>query len=104
MADVCRLLKPKQGMPEGSFPLPRINQVIDLTTECELLSFLDAYSGYHQIPLAKADRPTTSFITPFSCFCYIKNAVWTKEHWSHLSMMYAVLFQRANRAQPGGLC
>jgi hypothetical protein len=29
------------------FPLPRIDQVMDLTAECELLSFLDAYSGYH---------------------------------------------------------
>jgi hypothetical protein len=29
------------------FSLPRIDQVIGLTTGCELLSFLDAYSGYH---------------------------------------------------------
>jgi hypothetical protein len=29
------------------FPLPCIDQVMDLTVECELLSFLDAYSGYH---------------------------------------------------------
>jgi hypothetical protein len=42
------------------------------TVGCELLSFLDAYSGYHQIPLAKADQPTTTFITPFGCFCYVK--------------------------------
>jgi hypothetical protein len=51
------------------FPLPRINQVVDLTAGCELLSFLDAYSGYHQIPLNKADQSATTFITPFSCFC-----------------------------------
>jgi hypothetical protein len=29
------------------FPLPRIDQVVDLTAGCELLSFLVAYSGYH---------------------------------------------------------
>jgi hypothetical protein len=29
------------------FPLPRIDQVMDLTAGCELLSFLDAYSGDH---------------------------------------------------------
>lgn len=29
------------------FPLPRIDQVIDSTVGCELLPFLDAYSGYH---------------------------------------------------------
>jgi hypothetical protein len=44
------------------FPLPCIDQVIDLTASCELLSFLDGYSGYHQ--------PATTFITPFDCFCY----------------------------------
>jgi hypothetical protein len=29
------------------FPLPQIDQVVDLTTRCKLLSFLDAYSVYH---------------------------------------------------------
>jgi hypothetical protein len=45
---------------------------MDLTAGCELLSFLDAYPGYHQIPPAEADQPTTTFITPFGCFCYVK--------------------------------
>ena len=35
--------------PKVPFPLPRIDQIVDSTTGCELLSFLDAYSGYHQI-------------------------------------------------------
>jgi hypothetical protein len=54
--------------PEDPFPLPRIDQVIDLTTGCELLSFVDAYSGYHKIPHATMDQPAITFITPFSCF------------------------------------
>jgi hypothetical protein len=29
------------------FPLPRIDQIVDSTAGCELLCFLDAYSGYH---------------------------------------------------------
>jgi hypothetical protein len=40
----------------------------------ELLSFLDAYSGYHQISLAIDDEEKTSFIMPFGIFCYIKMA------------------------------
>jgi hypothetical protein len=44
------------------FPLSRIDQVVDLTAGCELLNFLDAYSGYHKIPLAEADQPATTFI------------------------------------------
>jgi hypothetical protein len=34
---------------------PRIDQVVDSTADCSLLSFLDCYSGYHQIPLKVAD-------------------------------------------------
>lgn len=45
--------------------------MIDSTAGCELLSLLDAYSGYHQIKLDPADRLKTAFITPFSAFCYI---------------------------------
>jgi hypothetical protein len=51
---------------------------VDLTAGCELLSFLDAYSGYHLIPVAKEDQPTTMFITPFGCFCYIKMSIGLK--------------------------
>jgi hypothetical protein len=29
------------------FPRPRIDQIVDSTAGCELLSFLDAYSSYH---------------------------------------------------------
>jgi hypothetical protein len=54
------------------FPRPCIDQVIDLMVGCELLSFLDAYSGYLQIPLTEVDQPATTFIGPFSCFCYVK--------------------------------
>jgi hypothetical protein len=45
------------------FPLPHIDQIIDLMAGCELSSFLDAYSGYHQIPLTEVDQPATTFIT-----------------------------------------
>ena len=31
------------------FALPRIDQIIDATAGCGRLSFLDAYSGCHQI-------------------------------------------------------
>ena len=37
----------------------------------ELLCFLDAYSGYHQIRLRESDQPATSFITPYGTYCYI---------------------------------
>jgi len=36
-----------KACPKVPFPLPRIHQIVDSTTGCETLSFLDAYSGYH---------------------------------------------------------
>jgi hypothetical protein len=53
------------------FGLLRIDQVVDSTAGCSLLSFLDCYSGYHQIPLKEEDQIKTSFITLFGAFCYI---------------------------------
>lgn len=35
--------------PKDCFPLPRIDQLVDATTGHQLLSFMDAYSGYNQI-------------------------------------------------------
>ena len=60
-----------KACPKDPFSLPRIDQVIDSTAGCELLSFLDAYSGYHQIKLNPADKLITAFITPFGAFCYL---------------------------------
>ena len=42
--------------PKDPFGLPRIDEVIDSTASCELLSFLDCYSGYHQIALKRTTR------------------------------------------------
>jgi len=56
--------------PKDPFGLPRIDEVVDSTAGCELLSFLDCYSGYHQISLKEDDQIKTSFITPFGAYCY----------------------------------
>jgi hypothetical protein len=60
-----------KSCPKDPFGLPRIDQVVDSTAGCELLSFLDCYSGYHQIRLKESDCLKTSFITPFGAYCYI---------------------------------
>jgi hypothetical protein len=56
--------------PKDPFELPRIDQVVDSTAGCSMLSFLDFYFGYHQIRLAKEDEENTAFITSFGAFCY----------------------------------
>jgi hypothetical protein len=52
------------------FSLPQIDQVMDSTVGCSLPSFLDCYSGYHEIPLKVEDQIKMSFIAPFGAFCY----------------------------------
>jgi hypothetical protein len=56
-----------KACPKVPFSLPRIDQIVDSTAGCELLCFLDAYSGYHQIKMKESDQLATSFITPFGC-------------------------------------
>ena len=43
------------GLAHDSFPLPRINQLVDLTAGHKLLSFMDAFSGYNQIMIDEED-------------------------------------------------
>src|SRR4051812_37833990 len=84
--------------PKDHFPLPRIDQIIDLTAGCDLLSFLDAYSGYNQIRMKEDDEEHTSFITPYGVFCYktmpfgLKNAGATYQR-----MMQACLKEQIGR-------
>jgi hypothetical protein len=56
--------------PKDPFGLQCIDQIIDSTTGSTLLSFLDCYSGYHQIALREEDQSKTSFITLFGAYCY----------------------------------
>ena len=48
---------------KDSFPLPRIDQLVDSTAEHKLLTFMDAFSGYNQIKIAEEDQEKTPFIT-----------------------------------------
>jgi hypothetical protein len=69
---------------KDEYLMPHICQIMDSTATCELLSFLDAYSGYHQISLATDDEEKTSFITPFGIFCYTKMAFGLKNKGLHI--------------------
>jgi hypothetical protein len=60
-----------KACPKAPFHLPRIDQIVDSTAGCELLCFLDAYSGYHKIKMKESDQHVTSFITPFGMYCYV---------------------------------
>ena len=56
--------------PKDSYPLPRIDQLVDSTAGHRLLSFMDAFSGYNQIRMDEANQEKTSFVTNQGLFCY----------------------------------
>ncbi|KAL0288939.1 UNVERIFIED_CONTAM: Retrovirus-related Pol polyprotein from transposon [Sesamum radiatum] len=60
-----------KACPKDFYPLPRIDQLVNSTSDCELLSMMDASQGYHQIMLAPEDRKKVSFITSEGTFCYV---------------------------------
>ena len=44
-----------RACPKDPFLMPRIDQLVDATVGHPRMSFLDAFQGYHQIPLATDD-------------------------------------------------
>ncbi|KAM2554851.1 hypothetical protein TB2_018940 [Malus domestica] len=59
-----------KGCPNDSFPLPLIDRPINSTVGCELLSFMDAYSGYNQILMNPQDQEHITFTTDRGLYCY----------------------------------
>ena len=59
-----------EAYPKDSFPLPRIDQLVDSIARHKLLTFMDAFSGYNQIQMAKEDQEKTAFITSQRLYCY----------------------------------
>ena len=59
-----------RACPKDPFPLPRIDQLVDVAVSHPRMSFLDAFQGYHQISLALGDKEKTAFITPVGNYHY----------------------------------
>ena len=59
-----------RACPKDSYPLLWIDTLVDSTARHELLSFMDAFSGYNQIKMKEKDQKKTSFVTSQGLFCY----------------------------------
>ena len=59
-----------KACPKDSFPLRRINQLVDSTVRHKLLIFMDAFSGYNQIKKVEEDQKKTTFTTSQGFYCY----------------------------------
>ncbi|XP_010490420.1 PREDICTED: uncharacterized protein LOC104768192 [Camelina sativa] len=84
-----------KACPKDSFPLPHVDRLVEATAGNQLLSFMDAFSGYNQIAMSPADREKTAFITDRGTYCYkvmpfgLKNAGATYQRL--VNMMFADL-------------
>ncbi|XP_022897478.1 uncharacterized protein LOC111411151 [Olea europaea var. sylvestris] len=59
-----------KACPKDSYPLPRIDNLVDSTSGHKLYNFFDAFFGYHQILMAEEDQEKTSFMVDSTIYCY----------------------------------
>ena len=59
-----------KACPKDPFPMPRIDQLVDATVGHPRMSFLNAFQGYHQIPLATDNQEKTAFVTHVGNYHY----------------------------------
>ncbi|RVW99982.1 Transposon Ty3-I Gag-Pol polyprotein [Vitis vinifera] len=98
--------------PKDSFPLPRIDQIVDSTSGQGMLSFLDAFSGYHQIPMSPDDEEKNSIhntarpllLQSHSVEVYIDDIVvkskTREQHILHLQQVFRLLRKYGMKLNP----
>jgi len=59
-----------RACPKDAYPLPNIDKLVDNSSGYKLLSFMDAYSGYNQTPMAEEDKHKTTFMTESGNYYY----------------------------------
>ncbi|KAI3742755.1 hypothetical protein L1987_60450 [Smallanthus sonchifolius] len=60
-----------KACPKDPFPLPHIDSMVDAIAGHEMLTFMDASSGFQQIQMEPSDQEDTAFMTPTGIYCYI---------------------------------
>jgi transposase InsO family protein len=55
---------------KNRYPLPRIDELVDMLGKARCFSSIDLKSGYNQIRLREDEIPCTAFITPWGLFEY----------------------------------
>ena len=59
-----------QGIKRPYINLPNLDDVAPRLAGAEYFSTMDAYSGFHQVPLHANSMALTTFISPFGRSCY----------------------------------
>ncbi|GKV20170.1 hypothetical protein SLEP1_g30327 [Rubroshorea leprosula] len=83
--------------PKDCYPMPNIDKLVEAASGNERLSLLDAYSGYHQVPMAPEDEEKTSFYAGDEIYCYVMMPFGLKNAGATYQKMVTIVF----RAQIG---
>ncbi|GKV47203.1 hypothetical protein SLEP1_g54121 [Rubroshorea leprosula] len=86
-----------QACPKDCYPMPSIDKLVEAASSNERLSLLDAYSGYHQVPMAPEDEEKTSFYAGDEIYCYVMMPFGLKNAGATYQKMVTIVF----RAQIG---
>ena len=82
-----------KACPKDPFPMPRIDQLVDVTVGHPRMNFLDAFQGYHQIPLVLNDQEKTTFVTPVGNYHYTVMSFGLKNVGSTYQQMMIKMFE-----------
>ncbi|GKV17245.1 hypothetical protein SLEP1_g27777 [Rubroshorea leprosula] len=97
MSSKQRKLYVREACPKDCYPMPNINKLVEAAFGNERLSLLDAYSGYHQVPMALEDEEKTSFYAGDEIYCYVMMPYGLKNTGATYQKMVTIVF----RAQIG---
>ena len=82
-----------KACPKDSFPQPRIDALVDSTSNYGLLSLMDAFSSYNQILMHPEDREKTAFITDRDLYCYKDMSFGLKNAWATYQWLVNKMFR-----------
>nr|GEW11999.1 reverse transcriptase domain-containing protein [Tanacetum cinerariifolium] len=86
-----------RACPQDCYPLSEIDWKVESLCGYPFNCFLDAYKGYHQIQLVKADEEKTAFHTGHGVYCYTKMPFGLK----NAGATYQRLMDKAFESQAG---
>ena len=81
-----------KSCPNDPFPLPHIDKLVDATAGHQLMTFMNALSGYNQILMHPEDQEKTSFMTSRGIYCYEVMPFGLKNAWSTYQRLVNMMF------------
>ncbi|GKV47960.1 hypothetical protein SLEP1_g54808 [Rubroshorea leprosula] len=78
--------------PKDCYPMSSIDKLVEAASGNERLSLLDAYSGYHQVPMAPEDEEKTAFYAGDEIYCYVMMPFGLKNAGATYQKMVTIVF------------